>query len=82
MLINLPPNTASVSEICKTSKILKILDYISFQNALLVKNCFEKQLPQPLLIFLKRIKNSTITQHVLPPKTLHLWRKLIANHVE
>ena len=37
-------NTVPVSKICKTSKILKLFDYISLQNALLVKNCFEKQL--------------------------------------
>ena len=47
-------NTAPVSELYKTSKILKLSDYISLQNALLVKNCFEKQLPQPLLNFFKK----------------------------
>ena len=58
-MINFLPNTAPVSEIYKTSKILKLLDYISLQNALLVKNYFEKQLPQPLLNFFKR----TTEQH-------------------
>ena len=57
--INFLPNTAPVSEIYKTSKILKLSDYISLQNALLVKNCFEKQLPQPLLNFFKK----TTEQH-------------------
>ena len=50
-IINFLPNTASVSEIYKTSKFLKLSDYMSLQNALLVKNCFKKQLSQPLLIF-------------------------------
>ena len=54
-IIKFLPNTAPVSEIYKTSKILKLLDYISLQNASLVKNYFEKQLPQPLLNFFKKI---------------------------
>ena len=52
-IINFLPNTGPVSEIYKLS------DYISLQNALLVKNCFEKQLPQPLLNFFKK----TTEQH-------------------
>ena len=44
-IINFLPNTALVSEIYKTTKILKLSNYISLQNALLVKNCFQKQLP-------------------------------------
>ena len=55
-IINFLPNIAPVSEIYKTSKILKLSDYISLQNALLVKNYFEKQLPQRLLNFFKRTK--------------------------
>ena len=35
------------------------MDYISLQNALLVKNCFEKQLSQPPLNFFK----NTTEQH-------------------
>ena len=58
-IINFLPNTAPVSEIYKTTKILKLSYFISFQNALLVKNCFEKQLPQPLLNFFKK----TTEQH-------------------
>ena len=81
-IINFLPNTALVSEICKTSKILKPSDYISLKNALLVKNCFEKQLPQPLLNVFKKIQNSTITECDLPQNTLYLWRKQIENHME
>ena len=40
--INILPNTAPVSEIYKTLKILKLSDYTSLQNSLQVKNCFEK----------------------------------------
>ena len=58
-IINFLPNTAQVSEIYKTSKILKLFDYISLQNTLLVKNWFEKQWPQPLLNFYKK----TTEQH-------------------
>ena len=57
--VNFLPNTAPLSEIYKTSKIIKLSDCISLQNALLVKNCFEKQLPQPLLNFFKK----SIEQH-------------------
>ena len=39
-IINFLPNTAPVCEIYKTSKILKISDYIPLQNVLLVKNKF------------------------------------------
>ena len=53
-IINFIPNTASVSEIYKTSKILKLSDYISLQNTLLAKNRFEKQLSQPLLNLFKK----------------------------
>ena len=54
-IINFLPHTVPVSEIYKTSKILKLSDYIiSLQKALLVKNCFEKQLSQPLLNFFKK----------------------------
>ena len=58
-IINFLPNTAPVSEIYKTTKILKLSDYISLQNALLVKNCFQKQLPRPLLNFFRK----TTEQH-------------------
>ena len=46
--------TAPVSEIFKTSGIIKLSNNISLQNALLVKNCFEKQLPQTILNFFKK----------------------------
>ena len=58
-IINFLPNTAPVSQIYKTSKILKLFDYISLWDALLVKDCFEKQLPQPLLNFFRK----TTEQH-------------------
>ena len=57
--VNFLPNTAPLCEIYKTSKIITLSDCISLQNALLVKNCFEKQLPQPLLNFFKK----TTEQH-------------------
>ena len=53
-IIKILPNTVPVSEIYKTSKILKLSDYISLQNDLLLKNYFEKQLPKPLLNFCKK----------------------------
>ena len=76
-IINFLPHKTPVNDIYKTSKILKLSVNIWLQNTLLVKNCFEKQLLQPLLNFW-----STINQRVLPRKTLHLWRKLIANHMK
>ena len=81
-IINFLPNTAPISETYKNSKILKLSDYISLQNALLVKNSFEKQLLKLALNFSKKTTNSTITQRILPRKTLHLWRKLTASNME
>ena len=40
------PNTAPVNKIYKNSKVLKIPDYVSLQNALLVKDCFNANLPE------------------------------------
>ena len=54
-----PPNAVPFDEIYKTSKTLKLSDYILLQNVLLVKNYFKKPSPQPLLIFLKK----TTEQH-------------------
>ena len=43
------PKTAPVKKIYKISKILKISDYVSLQNTLLVKDCFNANLPETFL---------------------------------
>ena len=48
-IINFLPNTAPVNKIYKISKILKISDYVSLQNTLLVKDCFNANLPETFL---------------------------------
>ena len=73
------PNTAPISEIYKTSKLS---DDISLQSALLAKNCFEKQLPQPLLNFFKK----TTEQHNHPTHSTSqnfvFVEEFIASHME
>ena len=43
-----------------TLKILKIRDFISLQNALLVKDVFEEQVPSPFMSYFKKLN----TQHL------------------
>ena len=44
--INFLPNTTPVNKIYKNSKILNISDYISLQNALFARDCFNANLPE------------------------------------
>ena len=44
-IISFLPKGASVKEAYSTLKILKIRDFISLQNALLVKDVFEEKIP-------------------------------------
>ena len=42
-IINFFPDTTTLRDIYKISKILKLPDYITLQNALLVKDFFNKE---------------------------------------
>ena len=59
-IINFLPKGASVKEAYSTLKILKIRDFISLQNALLVKDIFEEKRPSPFMIYFKKLN----TQHL------------------
>ena len=59
-IISFIPKGASVKEAYNTLKILKIWDFISLQNALLVKDIFEEKRPSPFMIYFKKLN----TQHL------------------
>ena len=58
-IINFLPKGTPINDTYENSKILKLQDYISLQNALLVKDCLVEQLPKPLINHFKK----TNTQH-------------------
>ena len=54
-IINFPPfNSSNINKTYSNLKILKLPDYISFQNSLIVKNCFEKEIPKPLVNYFQK----------------------------
>ena len=59
-IISFLPKGASVKEAYSTLKILKIRDFISLQNALLVKDVFEEKFPSPFMSCFKKLN----TQHL------------------
>ena len=59
-IISFLPKWASVKEAYSTLKILKIRDFISLQNALLVKDVFEEKIPSPFMTYFKKLN----TQHL------------------
>ena len=59
-IISFLPKGASVKEPYSTLKILKIRDFISLQNALLVKDIFEEKNPSAFMSYFKKLN----TQHL------------------
>ena len=55
-IINFVPSTAQVNKIYKNSKILKISDYVSLQNAFFVKDCFIANLPETFSKYFAKTK--------------------------
>ena len=55
-IINFIPNTAPVNKIYKNSKIFKISDYVSLQNALFIKDCFNANLSGTFLKYVGKDK--------------------------
>ena len=51
---------ASVKEAYSKLKILKIRDFMSLQNGLLVKDVFEENIPSPFMTYFKKLN----TQHL------------------
>ena len=73
-IIRFLPKGASVKEAYGTVKILKIRDFISSQNALLVKDVFEEKTPSPFISYFKKLNTqnlhttrSAINQSVFVP---------------
>ena len=60
--ISFLPKGTNVKEAYSTLKILKIRDFISLQNALLVKDVFEEEIPSPFMTYFKKFN----TQHLHP----------------
>ena len=60
--ISFLPKRTNVKEAYSTLKILKIRDFISLQNALLVKDVFEEKITSPFMSYFKKFN----TQHLHP----------------
>ena len=67
-IINFLPDTAPLKDIYKNSKILKLPEYIALQNALLIKDFFNEELPKPLNQYFKKLNHQ------------HLYRTRSATH--
>ena len=59
-IISFLPKGASGKEVYSTLKILKIRDFISLQNVLLVKDVFEEKIPSLFMTYFKKLN----TQHL------------------
>ena len=54
----LPFNSSNINKIYNDLKILKLPDFILSQNSLFVKDCFEKEIPNPLINYFQKIRVS------------------------
>ena len=54
-IISFLPKGVSVKEACSTLRNLKTQDFISLQNALLVKDVFEEKIPSPFRSYFKKL---------------------------
>ena len=64
----LPFNSSNINKTYNDLKILKLPDSISLQNSLYVKDCFEKEIPNP---FIKYFQKSW-SQHSYIERATHL----------
>ena len=55
---SLPFNSSNINKIYNDLKILKLPDFILSQNSLFVKDCFEKEIPNPLINYFQKIRVS------------------------
>ena len=55
----LPLNSSNINKTYNDFKILKLPDFISLQSRLFVKDCFEKEISQPIYQLLSKIRVST-----------------------
>ena len=59
-IISFSPKGASVKQAYSTLKILKIRDFISLQNALLVKDVFEEKIASPFMTYFKKLNTQNL----------------------
>ena len=59
-IINFLPKGASVKKAYSTLKILTMRDFISLQNALLVKDVFEEKNPSPFMTYFKKLNTKQL----------------------
>ena len=69
-IINFLPDTAPLRDINKDSDILKLPDYIALQEALLIKDFFNEELPKPLNEHFKKLHDQH--QHATRSSTHNL----------
>ena len=50
----LPFNSSNINKTYNDLKILKLPDFISLQNSLFVKDCFEKEIPNPFIKYFQK----------------------------
>ena len=50
----LPFNSSNIKKTYNDLKIVKLRDFISLQNSLFVKDCFEKEIPNPFINYFKK----------------------------
>ena len=61
-IINFLPNNFPISPTYEKLNVLKLRDFISLQNALLVKNCLEKNIPPPLQNYFQKVPTRQTTR--------------------
>ena len=79
----LPFSSSNINKTYNDLKILKLPDFISLQNSLFVKDCFEKEIPHPFINYFQKAGSqyahrtcSTFKNCALAPKVnTDIYRK-------
>ena len=79
----LPFNSSNINKTYNDLKILKLPDFISLQNSLFVKDCFEKEIPHPFINYFQKSRSrhshrtrSTFKNCAFVPKVnIDIYRK-------
>lgn len=76
-----PLNSSNINKDCKDLNIRKLTDFISLQNSLSVKDCYEKEIPSPFIHYFQKerskhfhMKYSTLC-FCTKSKYRHFYRK-------
>ena len=83
----LPFNSTNISKTHDDFKILRLPDFILLQSSLFVKNCFEKEIPDPFINYFKKSGSqhshrtcSAFKNCAFAPKvTTDIYRKNLSN---